>query len=153
MQIVLKKSKGESKTPVCRILDLCSRPSGVAVPGSSDLPLLPLSGFHSLTSLVATLAFKCCLLAINSFSFFLCISLCMEVCWNRNFHPRSVSAPGDMTQSHSPISQCGQHPQLQGAVESEPWSLREHGVISPSDRKTQTNATLSPEQEESEPVA
>lgn len=70
-----KKSKGESKTPICRILDLCLWPSGVAVPGDSDLPLLPLSVFHSLTSLVATPAFKCCLLAFNSFFFPLSFSL------------------------------------------------------------------------------
>lgn len=47
---------------------------------------------------------------LTPFSFFLFISLCIEVCWNRNLHHSSVSANRNITQSHSLISQWGQAP-------------------------------------------
>lgn len=42
---MLKASRGESKIPICRILNLCLQPSGIVVAWDSDLPLFLLSPY------------------------------------------------------------------------------------------------------------
>lgn len=71
----------------------------------------PSVGVHSLTSLVATLAFKCCLLAFHSFFFFSSLFLSVWKCVGTEISITAAHLLTEtLTQPHSLISQCGQAP-------------------------------------------
>lgn len=100
-----KKSKGKSKIYIYRILNLCLRPSGIALPWDSDLPLFSLCWYFIHLPLWLP-----CWHMNAAFNFFL--SLCMEVYaafWTRNFHNCS-SSNRNTTQSCLLNAQCGQAP-------------------------------------------
>lgn len=100
-----KISKGKSKIYIYRILNLCLRPSGIALPWDSDLPLFSLCWYFIHLPLWLP-----CWHMNAAFNFFL--SLCMEVYaafWTRNFHNCSCSNR-NTTQSCLLNAQCGQAP-------------------------------------------